>query len=204
MQLTLKASPTSKLKNVYKIELNTYFGDADGDSDITITVKEDDIKQVITELIFVKNQFTNGRGGCRMMYDQTNYFGMSHEEWQANNEQHDGYWEWFDRECSDYPYSGDYEQNYSLREYVIWYYDANGVRHSVKVDGYEELLTDLVALNQVHKLGDYDRWEDPRYPYGGDRDQAGMAKYEQDRKDIAARFAAYRADAIELVKKHAQ
>jgi hypothetical protein len=202
MQLTLKASPTSKLKNVYKIELNTYFGDADGDRDITITVKENKIKQVIAELIMVKNQFTHGRGGCRMMYDQTNYFGMSYEAYEANGEKHDGFWEWFDTDSSDYPYSGDHEQNYTLRSYEIWYYDTNGVRHAVTVTDTAELVADLNALNVKHKLGDYDMWEDPRRPYHSDK--ASKEKYEADRARMAAQFAAYREDAIELVNKHSK
>ena len=203
MQLTHTLAPASPIKNQYKVEIKTYYGDADGYSNCTISARPDQIKQIIAEMLMVDNQFQNGRGGCRMMYDQTNYFGMGEEAYAANGNQHDGYWQWFDREWGDFPYNGDYEQNDSIDSYKISWYDENGVRSKVEVSDYADLLADLKALNDKHQVGSYDLWEDPRYPYHLS-DKEGMKKYHAERAAISARFAAYRADAIEIVKKHAQ
>ena len=204
MRLTHTPAPTSATKSVYKVEIKTYYGDADGYSSCNFTVEKDQIRQVIAEILIVDNQFPHGRGGCRMMYDQSNYFSMSYEAYQANGDQHDGYWEWFDREMGDFPYDSDGEQNHSIDSIKVWWYNENGLRHAVTFDQYDDLLTDLKALNTKHRLGDYDIWESPRYPYGGENDKAGMAKYNADHARLSAQFTAYRADAIEMVKKHSQ
>ena len=183
MQIKHATVAQPKVKNVYRIYINTYRGDADGDSNITLTVKPEKIQQVVAEIIFIKSQFS-GRGGCSEMYDQSNYFGMTEEAWVANNDQHDGYWEWFDREMGDYPYypyDGDHEQNYTLESYELFWFDENGAKIACTVHDTADLQTAIGVLNSKHKLGDYKVW---------------------DIDDASHLYEAYRADAIELLKKH--
>lgn len=200
MQITYTLCPAGELKNIYMVEISTYYGDGDGDGNCAFSVEANNIKQVIAELLIVENQFPSGRGGCRSMYDQTNYFSMSHEAYEANNDAHDGYFEWFDRETSDFPYNSDYEQNHTIDSYEIWFYDAAGARYATHASDYDDLIADIVVLNDKHHLGDYDYWENVRYPHNATKKQ--MAKYEEARQALEDRFAAYRVDAIELVKKY--
>jgi hypothetical protein len=182
MKITHATAAQAKIRNIYHIDLETYHGDADGDSKITIKVAPENIKQVIAEIMLVQAQF-HGRGGCRTMYDQMNYFGMTYEAYEANGDTHDGYWEWFDRE-GDYPY--DYEsgqQNYTLSSYKIWWYDDNGVKFKVTAEDDTGLLEEFKKMNEAFHLGSYAHWEDGT-------------------EGIDDMFAEYRASAIELVKKH--
>lgn len=181
MKITIAAQKKKPHTNVFKVVLETYYGDADGDATVTRYVPEGKIKQMLAEITLVQEQF-QGRGGCRRMYDQTNYFCMTYEAYEANGEKSDGYFDWLDSE-NDYPYDGDGEQNYSLRSYKIHWLDSNGDAFPVTVSELDDLKKECATLNKKHRLGDYKLWED-------------------DLPELDDRFAAYRIDAIELVKKH--
>lgn len=201
MKIEIQKATIKGPKNVYVIKMDTYFGDADGDATFKIEVKPEKIQQVIAEALIIQEQFPNGRGGCSRRYDQTNYFNMPHELYKANGEAHDGYFEWFDQEGPEYyPYSGDYEQNYSLRDFEVFWYDADGQKFKVKYSEYGDLLKELAELNAKHQLADYKAWDDPSYPYHASKTE--MAVYETAVAKMEEQFAAYRADAVELVKRH--
>lgn len=200
MKLEIQKSKIKGPKNTYVIEMDTYFGDADGDAKFKVHVKPEMIQQVIAEALIVQEQFPNGRGGCSRRYDQTNYFSMPDEQYHANGGKHDHYFEWIDAGSGDYPYSGDYEQNYSLRSFEVYWHDADGQKYKVKYSDYDQLLVDLAELNKKHKIADYDVWKDPVFSYR--QTPKEQAEYDAANKAMNAQFASYRADVIELVKRH--
>lgn len=199
MQIEIQKNTIKGPQNQYVINIKTYYGDADGYSQIQVTVKPDKIKQIIAEILFVKHQFPNGRGGRSDYYDQTNYFGMSDEAWESQDDDtHDGYWTWFDQEWGDYPYSGDYEQNYTLDRYEVLWYDASGTKHAVEIKETHDLIADIQALNREFKIGDSQHWGQRGHSYY-DREKP---EYQARQAELRKQYHDYRVRAIEIVNKH--
>lgn len=99
----------------------------------------------IIEATMVKYQFPSGRGGCKVMFDQSNYFSTNP----------DGHWDWFTSE-EDFPYSSDHEQNYTIA--TITYFDNDGNSIPVDITVPDSLYEDMSALGKKHRLGDYKIW----------------------------------------------
>jgi hypothetical protein len=150
MEITIQNPIESKSlpKNQYKIVMNTYFGDADGYKKYKFIVDAKKIEQVILEILFVEYQFENGRGGCRNMYDQNCYF---------NNSSHSRkeFFTWFD----NYPYDSNAEQNYSLDEYTVTFFDKNSVEHKVSISKTDNIIEDIRKMNEKFKIDDYKEWD---------------------------------------------
>lgn len=115
------------------------------------------------------------------MYDQTAYFCMSYDDYNANNETSDGFFDWLDPE-NHFPYHGDAEQNYTISSYTVTWLDASGNRYPVTVTELEDVKAEMRELCQQHKMDDLNVWDNKS-------------------TDIRALFAAFRKDAVALVKK---
>lgn len=181
MKIKVSAQPQNNpFRNVFRIEIGTYFGDADGYSSYEMTATQEQIAQRLIEIVMVDNQFT-GRGGCRRMYDQSNYFVEQDIDYDSDVEP-DGYFDWLDPE-GGFPYYYDAEQNHSIDNYTVTWFDDNGSPFPVEVSDFSDVIADLKALNTKHHVGNYNM-------------------YDSDDEMANELFASYRKDAVELVKKH--
>lgn len=180
MKISISEEKLAAFTNVFRIDLLCYIGDADYYFSISIHANEIDLPCLVAEIELVKNQF-DGRGGCRRMYNQCEYFCLSDEAWAANPDHADSYWAWLNYD-SDYPFDCSSEVNATLESYKVVWLDHNSHEHAVTIDGLENLRNQISCLNSGHSLGDFKVWDD-------------------ERENLNERFAAYRIDAIDLVKK---
>lgn len=149
MEITIQSAikPKKLPQEQYQVKMETYWGDADGYKNYKFLVPADKIEQVMLEILFLEYQFEGGRGGCRNMYDQNTYFNGT-----AKTE---GYFSWFE----NYPYDSNGEQNYSLDDYTITYFDKNSIEHTVSITKTEKIIEDIQTLNKTFKIDDYKEWD---------------------------------------------
>lgn len=150
MQIKIESNTINKKlpKNKYQIKMNTYWGDADGYEKYKFLVDPEKIEQVVLEILFLDNQFQSGRGGCREMYDQFNYFN-------SESVHTEGYFTWLEA----YPYHGDIQQNYTLSDFTITYFDNNSLEHKVSVDETQAIIDDIKKMNKKFKMSEYSEWD---------------------------------------------
>ena len=134
-------------QNAYQISMNTYFGDYDGSEVYKIIITPEKLEQTVLEMLFVQYQFEYGRGGCSAMYNQCNYFI------QGTIEQSD-YFNWLNR----YPSHRDYEQNNTLDNFTITYFDENSHEFSVEINETQQLIEDIKKLNHDCHIGEFKYW----------------------------------------------
>lgn len=135
--------------------VSCFYGDADGYS--SFTLKTDSERQLLAYLIELQVamvMFPHGRGGCRDMYDYTNYF---HGNKDADElcRKHKAF-DWMSRipneDCSGSPYT---IEGYDVKVISSDFHGTSNLDISI----IKQIHTVMEVINDVHHFGEYTEWD---------------------------------------------
>lgn len=134
MKLIQERNKEIVLKDIYNIKINCYRGNGIEWAEYLFLEKPEEIEKVILEIIAVKTQFPHGRGVGARKYDQKNYF--------LNKDKN--YFQWL----KNFPYSAEYQQNYTLHSFEIKYFNDRGESHNIKIEEISpEFIKKIESIN---------------------------------------------------------